>query len=162
MNETKWEASALANSNINESDAEYLATHGLPNLKHDNLEFAVDQLGTQPEGTDCHQVGTYGILNDVPLYVRESTAGVWSIDEDSNEFILVNSSVRSFAQFVSLRERYLLDMNKLLPAKVQEQFVLAIKAAMEDIDSAAFGESSLWGPFIDDICNQVAFYEEEF
>jgi len=159
MNRTKWEASALANAKINESEAEYLATHGLPNLKHDELEFAVDQLGRQPEGTDCHQVGTYGILNDVPLFVRESTGGMWTIDEDSNEFILVNSSARSFVQFVSLREKYLLDMNKLLPSKVQEQFVLVVRAAMEDIDSAAFGENSLWGPFIGDVCNQVAFYE---
>jgi hypothetical protein len=162
MNRIKWDAAALGKAEINESDAEFLSKYGLPNLEHDELVFSTDELAATIASTDCHRIGTYGILNNVPLFVRESTPGVWTIDEDTNELVLVNSSARAFAQFIALREKYLLDMGKLLPPKVQQAFVSVIKSAMEDIDLVAFAGNSLWGPFMEDVGNQAAFYDDEF
>jgi hypothetical protein len=160
MNYTKWDIDELNRAKINHSDAAYMSDYGMPNLRHDELEFSTGLLLPANKATDCHRIGTYGILNDLLLYVRESSAGVWTIDEATSQPVLVNSSARAFSNFIALREKYLLDVGKLLPATIQETFISVIKKAMEAIDPSAFSEGTVWGPFMEDICNQAAYYGE--
>ncbi len=158
MNRIKWKKTDLENAHINSLDSEFMEKCGLPNLQNDELEFFVDKLIPTINGTDCHYVGKYGILNDVPLYVRESIKGIWTIDEVSNNPILVNSSTKIFSKFIELRQKYLLDIGKLIPSTMQEEFVLIIKKTMEEIDEPAIKNSLVWGPFMEDLCNQSVYY----
>lgn len=162
MNRTKWEIEILEKMNINPTDREFLAQIGLPNLKHDELEFSNTLLAEVFEGTDCHRIGTYGILNEVPLFIRETIPGIWTIDEETNEPLSVNSTTKTFSKFISLREKYLLDIGVLIPPQIQEEFVLVIKKAMEKIDPIAMATSCIWNPFMEDICNQVTYYDDDF
>ena len=79
MERTKWNPAHLSKAQINPIDSEFLSRLGLPSLKNDELTYSPELLPDSIEGTDCHLIGIYGIWNDLPLYVRESTAGVWMI-----------------------------------------------------------------------------------
>lgn len=162
MNRVKWERTALENARINSSDSEFMAKYGMPNLKSDELEFSTNYLLKALNGTDCHRIGTYGILNDVHLFVRESVAGVWIVDEDTTQLILVNSSTSALSNFIGLREKYLLDIEMYLPAKLREEFVTIVKKTMEEIDPTVMTTNGIWGPFMQDMCNQLVYYEDEF
>ena len=144
MHRTRWRRAVLNDMCINEIDHDFMATVGLPHLQHDDLEFFTNPVLPTHEGTDCHRIGTYGLFNDCPLFVRESVSGVWTVDEETNEPLLVNSSAKTFSQFVGLREKYLLDMSKYLPDEVQEEFVVVIKKAMKHIDPIAMEEPFLF------------------
>jgi hypothetical protein len=158
----KWDDAALQRANINSADREFMINFGLPILKHDELEFSTHLLLPVVEGTDCHRIGTYGILNDVPLFVRQSVSGVWTISKEGNQPILVNSTTRTFSHFIGLRENYLLNINKWLPCRVQQDFVRVIIKAMEDIDPPAMASRCLWSAFMEDIFNQAAYHGDDF
>ena len=161
MERTKWNPAHLSKAQINPIDSEFLSRLGLPSLKNDELTYSPELLPDSIEGTDCHLIGICGIWNDLPLYVRESTAGVWMINENDGQPVMINSSCNAFSRFLGLREKYLLDMGQYLPAKVQFAFVMIIRKAMQEIDQAAMTVESFWDLSMQDVADEVTFCDDE-
>ncbi len=152
MSRTKWDKAALESAKINSADSEFMADIGLKGLDSNELAYAPQDLAAVVPGTDCHRIGAM-TLGEVPLYVRESIAGVWTIDETQGRPVLVNSSARTFSLFVVLWQKYLCDFTQHVPQRYQERFLRVIQDSMKELDSAAFYSESHWSFFMEHLCD---------
>lgn len=150
LSPVKYHPDSLLGLELDNDDYEFLTKVGLSNLDSDDLIF-FPEIAKNSSKSGYHQIGKYGILNDLPLYVRTEIGGVWILDDRLPDPILMNSSVKSLSRFISIRQKYLLDMGKFIPSKMKVPFVGVIANCLEEIDAAAMQPGQIWHQCMSDL-----------
>ena len=97
------------------------------------------------------------MFNDMPLFVREREEGIWTLESEGPT--LVNSSARTFSQFIGLletRSQFVVH----IPGNLRSESVELVRKSMAQIDSRAMQSDFLWPPFIEDLALEETWFED--
>lgn len=156
----KWNDEQLEQLTLNPTDSRYLAKIGLPVVDEQALKYKDRMQRFDFLDQQLILFGELRLAGEIPLYLRPDEMGVWAIDIEKNQLGQMNSSAESFAKFILLREKYLLDFPQLIPTSIHREFVSLVAKAMTAIDSKAMAKEGFWLPYMYDMQEYSTDYSD--